>query len=254
MFKGFNLNIDESFFNIDDYKTGNCLYLKKKKEIHNSIEKYLNIDGSLDATKISQDWFPDIKSDIFISHSHSDENLAIKLSGWIYSNLNLKCFIDSCVWGYSNDLLKKIDDIYCYQEDSKTYNYNKRNFSTSHVHMMLSTALINTIDNTECVIFINTPNSIENACDTVNNSTYSPWIYSELEATRLLRVRPISDYRVQYETKSIQENFSDELKIKYRCDLNHLCDLSYSDLNLWKSTYKKCVNLHALDVLYNNIR
>ena len=180
MFKGFNLNIDESFFDNDDYKTGNCLYLKKKKKIHDSIEKYMNIDGSLDATKISEDWFPDVKSDIFISHSHADENLAINLSGWIYSNLGLKCFIDSCVWGYSNDLLKKIDDKYCYQKDSKTYNYSKRNFSTSHIHMMLSTALMNTIDNTECVIFINTPNSIENIYDTVNNSTYSPWIYSEL--------------------------------------------------------------------------
>ena len=96
--------------------------------------------------------------------------------------------------------------------------------------MMLSTALMNTIDNTECVIFINTPNSIENIYDTVNNSTYSPWIYSELEATRLLRRRPISDYRIEYETKSIQESFSNELKIKYRCNLNHLCDLNDSDL------------------------
>lgn len=122
--------------------------------------------------------------------------------------------------------------MYYYQEDSKTYNYNKRNFSTSHVHMMLSTALINTIDNTECIFFINTPNSIENVYDTVNNSTYSTCIYSELEATRLLRNRPISDYRVPYETKSIHEKFNNELKIKYRCDLNHLCDLSDSDLNL----------------------
>lgn len=32
MFKGFNLNIDESFFDNDDYKTGNCLYLKKKEK------------------------------------------------------------------------------------------------------------------------------------------------------------------------------------------------------------------------------
>lgn len=254
MFEGFNLNIDESFFNSDDYKTGNCLYLKKKKEIRYSIEKYMNIDGSLDATKISEDWFPDIKSDIFISHSHIDENLAIKLSGWIYSNLGLKCFIDSCVWGYSNDLLKKIDDKYCYQKDSKTYNYNKRNFSTSHVHIMLSTALINTIDNTECVIFLNTPNSIENVYDTINNSTYSPWIYSELEATRLLRRRPISDYRTVYETKSIQESFSNELKIKYRCDINHLWDLRDSDLDSWKLLYKKFPYFHPLDILYNNIR
>ena len=252
MFKGFNLNIDESFFDNDDYKTGNCLYLKKKKKIHDSIEKYMNIDGSLDATKISEDWFPDVKSDIFISHSHADENLAINLSGWIYSNLGLKCFIDSCVWGYSNDLLKKIDDKYCYQKDSKTYNYSKRNFSTSHIHMMLSTALMNTIDNTECVIFINT--SIENIYDTVNNSTYSPWIYSELEATRLLRRRPISDYRIEYETKSIQESFSNELKIKYRCNLNHLCDLNDSDLNLWKIACKRYPYLHALDILYNNTR
>lgn len=256
MFKGFNLKIDESFFDDNDYKVGNQLYSREKSEIQSNIKIYMNLDGSLDGNKISNEWFPNIKSDIFISHSHIDENLAIKLCGWLYNNFGLKSFIDSCVWGYSNDLLKSIDDKYCYQESSKTYNYTKRNFSTSHIHMMLSTALINMLNNVECVMFINTENSIESVGDVINNFTNSPWIYSELEATRLIKIRPISDYRSTYIEKSLYENYNqinESLTIKYRCNLNHLSDLDKLDLKKWKNTHEINSNIHGLDNLYNII-
>ncbi|MFQ7256657.1 hypothetical protein [Intestinibacter bartlettii] len=260
MFQGFNLNIDDSFFsnnqpNKNYYKIGKDLYDNNKEQINRNLDDYLGIDGSLDANKICEDWFPNIKSNIFLSHSHNDEDLAIKLSGWLYENFNLKCFIDSCVWGYSNDLLKKIDDKYCSSESTNLYDYNKRNFSTSHIHLMLSTALIRTIDNTECVFFINTPNSVEKTSDIISECTYSPWIYSELQATRLLRTRPISDYRFSpIIEKLAEEYFSNDLKVKYRCSLEHLIDLKISDLNNWQEKYSNYSyldqSIHALDVLY----
>ena len=61
-------------------------------------------------------WFPQIKADIFISHSHKDEDLALALAGWLKVSFGLTAFIDSCVWGYANDLLKMIDYKYCYQK------------------------------------------------------------------------------------------------------------------------------------------
>lgn len=260
MFQGFNLNIDDSFFSNNDYNSryydiGKDLYHNKKKQINENLDDYLGVDGSLDADKICENWFPNVKSDIFLSHSHNDEDLAIKFSGWLYQNFNLSCFIDSCVWGYSNDLLKKIDDEYCSPEGTTLYDYNKRNFSTSHIHLMLSTALTRTIDNTECVLFINTPNSIERTSDIINECTYSPWIYAELQATHLLRTRPISDYRDSPIIEKVAEQyFSNDLKVKYRCSLEHLIDLKTSDLNTWKQRYDNLLpsspSLHPLDVLY----
>lgn len=40
-------------------------------------------DGSIDGTNLSDEWFQKIQSDIFISHSHNDENLAYALAGWL---------------------------------------------------------------------------------------------------------------------------------------------------------------------------
>lgn len=56
---------------------------------------------------------------------------------------------------YYNKLMMNIA-----KERWKTYDYNLRNYTTSHVHMMLATALTEMIDNTECIMFYNTPNSV----------------------------------------------------------------------------------------------
>jgi hypothetical protein len=49
--------------------------------------------------KISENLFLDIKPDIFLSHSHADEDDVIRLAILIEKELNLSVFIDSCVWG-----------------------------------------------------------------------------------------------------------------------------------------------------------
>ena len=46
---------------------------------------------------------------IFISHSHKDINKVIAFAGWLKTNFGLEAFIDSCSWGYCDELLKIID-------------------------------------------------------------------------------------------------------------------------------------------------
>ncbi len=40
-------------------------------------------------------WFPSIKSDIFLSHSHKDEDTALKIAGYLKNNHKLEVFVDS---------------------------------------------------------------------------------------------------------------------------------------------------------------
>lgn len=88
----------------------------------------------------------------------------------------LVAFIDSCVWGSADKLLKKVDERYCKQYYINYFDYEKRNFSTSHIHMMLSIALAKIMKNCEAIFFLNTEESICTE-DIINNKTYSPWIY-----------------------------------------------------------------------------
>ena len=70
---------------------------------------------------------------------------------------NLNVFVDTFYWGSADDLLKEIDDIKCKNSDG-TYDYQKRNITTSHVHAMLTSAIMQVMDLSEIVIFVNTNN------------------------------------------------------------------------------------------------
>jgi len=196
MYKGFQLElIKEDFYSDKVFNTfygiGKTYTSVQKNNIKKTIDSYLFSNGTLNGSNMQENWFPQIKADIFISHSHKDEELALTLAGWLKETFGLTAFIDSCVWGYSNDLLKLIDDVYCRNINRNSYDYDKRNYSTSHVHMMLSVALTQMIDNTECLFFLNTPNSI--TPDTIINQTESPWIYSEIAMSRLIRKKELKE-------------------------------------------------------------
>lgn len=113
----------------------------------------------------------------FISYSHNDEAEASYLYQWLTSH-GLTCFLDSTIWNSADKLLASIDKQYCRRENSSHYDYHKRNFSTSHVHAMLSMAMLEAIDRSECCIFIKSNASIPLA-DGIKNQTLSPWIYEE---------------------------------------------------------------------------
>lgn len=236
--------------------TGRTIHKNNKAIIENELDRFKNADDVLQAEDIIKNWFPKIEADVFLSHSHKDEDLIIGLAGWLKENFGLKSFIDSEVWGYADNLLKVIDDNYCKNKLEKTYNYNLRNRSTSHVHMMLSTALTEMIDRCECIIFVNTQNSFT-PVDYLNNEgrTESPWIYSEIAMTRMIRQRTPEEHRPVPTMDSVSASLehmteSRQLRISYPAELFHLTQLSTRDLNRWQEAEKLKNSRHPLDSLY----
>lgn len=253
MFRGFNLDLNwDSKYDEQFFTTGQKVFADYENTVKETLKDYALNEGVLDGSKMQSNWFPKVDADIFISHSHKDEKRAIALAGWLYETFGIKAFIDSCIWGYSNDLLRLIDNKHCYQEASKTYNYYLRNYSTSHVHMMLSVALTMMIDHSECIFFLNTPNSIS-ASSTVNK-TESPWIYSEIAVTQMIRQKT-PRRRIVKETRYFSKGgvLNESLKIQYDADLSHLAEINIDTFNKWKKDFIKTNANDALDKLYDLI-
>lgn len=100
------LNCDK----LDYYSIGKNIYKHIQNRINESLDSYIGVDGTINGSELQSDWFPSINAHVFLSHSHKDEKLAIRFAGWLYYNFGLITFIDSCIWSYSDDLLKKIDE------------------------------------------------------------------------------------------------------------------------------------------------
>lgn len=263
MYRGFQLNLKKGSLkenlSISEFIKRVKMYADQRKVVainkenksivRETLRDFFLSDGSIDGSKMQENWFPQIKADVFISHSHQDEKLALGLAGWLYEEFGLKAFIDSAVWKYSQYLEDMLLD--SYGEHSSLHNYDElKNFVSAHVHMMLSVALNQMIDNTECLFFINTPNSISlNA--PIDETTPSPWIYSEIAMSRLIRRREPSEHREPTRVP-LNESYSAELPIRYTLLMDHLEKLTLKDLQEWESD---CQNnsshsIKALDSLY----
>lgn len=260
MFAGFNLNAE----NEKDLKTFNEYYknnVSSKKNALNGLrafgkmnynlsselEKYV-IDGdALNGNALTDDWFPSVKADIFISHSHKDIELAKKLSDFFLAEFNLSCFIDSEVWKYAPDLLTKINDVYSEKQVTKDfgvlYNHEKSNLASQHVNLMLAAALHKMIDKTEMVILLDTPNSLTNVDNIYKSAdTFSPWIYSEAICTQIVRHKELYMYRGGKECGYVRESllhYDSDLKIKYSFTTSHMIPLTFDDLLRWAELWKK---------------
>lgn len=257
MFSNFNLILNSP----SDFKTyydeGKRVLSEKKTRIQTNLSSLICKDGKIDGTAVQNEWFPEVKASVFLSHSHEDERLAVSLAGWLHEECKVDAFVDSHVWGYANDLLREIDDRYCLNEGGQTYSYARRNCSTSHVHMMLSIAIQKMIDRCECLFFINTPNSIEIAKDIDGGLLSSPWIYSELALTKIIRRRLLSDYR-QRRSDSLHHfaiNEKTDVPITYKIDLEHLPVLSVENLTSWQKALSERRSDYAypLDALYEQV-
>ena len=280
MYKGFNFklkrlsSIDYIYDNINEsYDDGKILNENNKSQIQSELEKFLRDDNKLDGTSIKEAWFPQIKADVFISHSHNNEVQAIALAGWLNKNFGLNCFIDSLVWNYAPNLIDKLNNTYnviVNNPPNKTYEYQTAKYISSHIDLMLNTALNNMIDHCEALIFLNTPEStgqaIENdKIDISKVEIESPWIYSELETSRIVREK-LGRTRHKMMIKSFSRggtiameslNESRLPPIVYDADIKHLYKLTKEDLEEWKRIYKSrnprgfYSVQHPLDTLYD---
>ena len=154
-FTGFNLIIDENsdmFSCYEDYnEIGNSMYKEHKRYTLRNLKQVIGQD-IVDGDILQNMWFPtkifeENEGFIFISHSHQDEKLAIKLAGYLYKEFGILSFIDSCVWGHMDVLNQRLNDCdknkmkECHHCECDTFSRN-----LSYIHMMLASALLMMID------------------------------------------------------------------------------------------------------------
>lgn len=258
MFVGFNLEVTREYFGgkFERLREVGKEHLQdSKSKCSDSLNKYI-LGTELDGTGIQNDWFSEVKANIFISHSHRDADLANALAGWLYEKFGLTCFIDSNVWGYSANLLAELNNQYSDKRKNEnggvTYTHEKCNLVSQHVNMMLNIALQKMIDKTEVTILLNTDNAIQVDFNTGGNQTYSPWIYSELVCTQIVRKKPLSEYRPNTLLEHSLKRENAEMTIKYDVPTAHLIPLSTDDLKEW---FRECQAIpnpnKKLDKLYD---
>lgn len=85
MFHGFNLIVpkEDTFLHSYQYKSSGNKYFegqeKQLKLFQETFTQYVT-EGRLDGDVIQKEWFRSVNANVFISHSHQDEALAICLS------------------------------------------------------------------------------------------------------------------------------------------------------------------------------
>lgn len=256
MFLAFNLEKlnDYSAF----YHHGQQHLKNNHQKVSKTLKDYLlSKNGALSGLEIEKEWFPQINIDIFLSHSHKDQKSVISFAGWLNKTFNLNVFVDSGLWGNSAELLKEIDDEYCKNENKLSYSYEKRNYSTSHVHMMLAMSLAKVMDKAEITLFLNTDNTIKPVSDTINKSTSSPWIYTELVFTSLIQKKvPRRELLKSIDEDIMFENRNLEIEHNVQEYINKLVPLTEDNLKLWEKKYNEASGSkeHPLDYLYVQIK
>lgn len=80
--------------------------------------------------------------------------------------------------------------IHIFKKKGNAYTRNDQYRVISHVHLMLNTALMQMIDRCEAFFLLNTPYSVS-VDKIIGDSTYSPWIFSEIAMYHLIeKVEP----------------------------------------------------------------
>lgn len=268
MYRGYKLSTDKSFFiekeikktqmsghrietrvpvdNFDKYKKrGESLFSDKIKKADDTLLKYISDDGVLEGDVIQDKWFPVVKGqfDVFISHSHKEEDLALAyaLSGWLYEKFDLKCFLDEYVWSSADGLIKKLDDL-CRRPGGKGYNYRDRNMTTSQVHAMLTAAIMQEIDDCDALFFLNTPNTVDIVTES-QEYTLSPWIFLEIGFSKVVEKKWSKEKRHRLETYCVT---AEAKQMRMKLDTSHLTELGEDELQDWLDVWnatKQCGNL-----------
>lgn len=205
---------------------------------------------TLDAGALANIFFPQrYTAKVFISHSHSDINYASYIA-YLLHKKGIEAFIDAHAWDNITNLLKIIDGEFCRSDNDPTlYSYDKRNISTSNVHMILFSALINMIDTCECFLFLDTQNSIKETA--LRAETYSPWIMGELLVSSIIQIkdpRPRRLGEIRAGMGSLTEDAAPSFLHPARID--HLEPLSWQQFWEWYQCAPANAPERALDQLY----
>jgi len=242
MYVGFELNEYQPLRHVSSRETYD--FKQQAKGRFDKLSEYMVgvFEGKqvIDAEQLADHLFPFKKADVFLSHSHLDGDRAIELAVAL-KDKGLEVFVDSCVWGYFNDLLKALCDVYADREseDGRTlYDHRKSTDLTAAVHMMLNGALQAMIDRSELFLFLNTDNSIPLTNYAGMDRTFSPWLYSELQFSSNARIRVPPRKQILLDSVSIEKRLfkaiaRTDVVFSYKAFNQHLPKVNGEDLKVW---------------------
>lgn len=202
-------------------------------------EKILSGKWVIDGDGTESEWFPQLKKHVFISHSHKDEAAALFLAGLLKDRLGIDAFVDSAAWGCYRELAERLYEAARgpYMSLSSSQKDLLRSSATEHAHCMLSKSLIQMMDRCECMFFLNTKASVGlNNIGTSDYSTFSPWIYTEIEASRVLRRYKYQRFFAKAANESLRSFARGEtvrVQVSYPLNLEHLDKLSPKRFFQW---------------------
>ena len=200
--------------------------LERTHELHRELSHLvIGKSGIIDGKRLRNFVFPTDDYHVFISHSHDDLEKAKQFAAWLEEQYNYRVFLDSFVWNNADGLLREIDNLYCKQRNG-LYNYQRRNYSTAHIHTMLSMSIMEIIKRSKVGILIDSHHSInlERLRNSNQAKTLSPWIYQEIMFMRQFATNRSSTR--MFSSKNINEG----LQIAHTVDLSDFITLTARDL------------------------
>ena len=242
MYKGYHFSMANEllphyFLRAEEYKRIG----RAQKEVAQKViqEKILSGKWVIAGDKTESEWFPQLKKHVFISHSHKDEDAALLVAGLLKDRLGIDAFVDSAAWGCYRGLAKCLYEVAKrgYPNITSQQDTQLRMSATEHAHCMLSKSLIQMMDRCECLMFLDTPASVGlHNINIAGSSTFSPWIYTEIEASRVLRRYMYPRSMLKAANESLRSFAMDEaprVQVVYPLNLEHLEKLSTQMLSQW---------------------
>ena len=205
--------------------------LERPRELHRELRRLVKGEsGIIDGEKLRNFIFPTNNYDVFISHSHNDLEITKRFATWLKEKYGYNVFLDSFVWNSADGLLREIDNLYCKQRNG-LYNYHKRNYSTAHIHTMLSMSIMEIIKRSKVGILIDSHHSInlERLRNSNQAKTLSPWIFQEI---MLMRQFANSESSTRMFSS---ENLNESLQMAHTVDLSDFTPLTARDLIINKA-------------------
>ena len=224
------------------------------RSIRTAVDRLAAKGDAIDGDLLEAAWFPQGDFDVFISHSHADRNMALALSGALQSYFGLKAFVDSCVWNCRDRLIAKIRELSGNNPMCPCMNPDDENAVISHADMMLNCSLLRMIDSCECLMFLDTPQSIKRR--NLADKTFSAWLYSEITISKF--IREIVPERRRHRHRLLNESQTPAVeglaqKISHGADLSHLTGLTADAFIRWARQVKAkgLSGRQTLDSLYD---
>lgn len=198
---------------------------------------------------IKEDWFPELRIDVFLSHTWMNDGLQLAFVGWLYSTFGLRCMVDSYIWGNFGKLTDEYNGLYSNRRKKanggEVFDYSCSNRVLNHIVSMLHIAAAKMMDKAEAVVLLNTDEDWDIYDNRVLSRTYLPWIYTEAVIVNSMRAKPLAEYRRQ---ALDSESFMEENRTTKICE-----DILENELVQWEQEYDEDKDTHPLDILYKLI-